>query len=67
MIRLPSGESLTSEPDPNLLGLGFVESGVGESGSALWNGVVGRSVIERSVVPLVRGSGVSDPFFLHLL
>jgi hypothetical protein len=35
MIQLPSGENLGGEPDPNLLGLGFVESGVGEGGSVL--------------------------------
>jgi hypothetical protein len=61
MIQLPSGESLGGEPDPNLLGLGFVDSGVSEGGSALWNDVVGRSVIERSAVPLVRGSTTGDP------
>jgi hypothetical protein len=42
MIQLPSGESLGGEPDPNLLGLGFVDSGVSEGGFALWNDVVGR-------------------------
>jgi hypothetical protein len=61
MIRLPSGESLGGELDSNPLGLGFVESGVREGGSALWNGVADRSVIVRSVVPLVRGSTVGDP------
>jgi hypothetical protein len=29
MTRLPSGEILGGEPDPNPLGLGFAESGVG--------------------------------------
>jgi hypothetical protein len=67
MIRLPSGESLGGEPNPNPLGLWFVESGVGEGGSTLWNGIAGRSMIERSIVPLVRGSTVDDPFFLLLL
>jgi hypothetical protein len=62
MMHLPSGESLGDEPDPNPLALGFVESGVGEGGSALWNGVVSRSVIERSAVPLVKGSTTGDPF-----
>jgi hypothetical protein len=60
MTRLPSGEILGGEPDPNPLGLGFAESGVGEGGSALWYGVVSRSLIVRSVVPLVRGSIASD-------
>jgi hypothetical protein len=67
MMRLPSGECLGGEPDPNPLGLGFVESNVREGGSALWNGVVGRSLIERSAVPLVKGSTASDPLFLLLL
>jgi hypothetical protein len=58
---LPSGESLDSEPDLNPLGLGFVVSGVGEGGSALRNGVAGWSVIERSAVPLLKGSTVGDP------
>jgi hypothetical protein len=35
MIQLPSGENLSGEPYPNPLGLGFVESGVGEGGSVL--------------------------------
>jgi hypothetical protein len=35
MTWLPSCEILNDEPDPNLLALGFVESGVGEGGSAL--------------------------------
>jgi hypothetical protein len=61
MTWLPSGEILGNESDPNPLGLGFVESSVSEGGSALWNGVAGRSVIEISVVPLVRGSTASDP------
>jgi hypothetical protein len=61
MTRLPSGEILGGELDPNPLGLGFVESSVGEGGSALWNGVAGRSVIERFVVPIVRGSTAGDP------
>jgi hypothetical protein len=60
-MRLPSGESLGGEPDPNPLGLGFVVSGVGEGGSALWNGVAGWSVIDRSVVPLVKGFTAGDP------
>jgi hypothetical protein len=61
MMWLPSGESLGGELDPNPLGLGFVESDVGKGGSALWNGVVGWSVIERSTVPLVKGSTTDDP------
>jgi hypothetical protein len=61
MMWLPSGESLGGELDPNLLGLGFVESGVGEGGSALWNGVADRSVIERSVVALVKGFSIGNP------
>jgi hypothetical protein len=61
MIRLPSGESLSGEPDPNSFGLGFVESSVGKGGAALWNGVVGQSVIERSAVLLIRGSIAGDP------
>jgi hypothetical protein len=44
MTRLPSGESRGGEPEPNPLGLGFAESGVGEGGSALWYGVVGQSL-----------------------
>jgi hypothetical protein len=35
MTQLPNGEILGGEPDPNPLGLGFVEFGVGEGGSAL--------------------------------
>jgi hypothetical protein len=62
MIRLLSGDILGGEPDPNLLGLGFAESGVGEGGFALWYGIVGRSLIVRSAVPLVRGSTIGDPF-----
>jgi hypothetical protein len=61
MMLLPSGESLGGELDPNPLGLGFVKSGVSEGGSALWNGVAGRSVIERSDMPLVKGSTTDDP------
>jgi hypothetical protein len=36
MTQLPSGEILGGEPDPKPLGLGLVESGVGEGGSGLW-------------------------------
>jgi hypothetical protein len=36
MMRLPSGESLSGEPDPNPLGLGFASFGVGDGGSDLW-------------------------------
>jgi hypothetical protein len=36
MIRLPSCESHGGEPEPNLLGLGFALSGVGDGRSALW-------------------------------
>jgi hypothetical protein len=36
MTRLPSGEIHDGEPEPNPLGLGFVVSGVGDGGSALW-------------------------------
>jgi hypothetical protein len=36
MIRLPSGESRGSEPEPDPLGLGFASSDVGDSGSTLW-------------------------------
>jgi hypothetical protein len=61
MTRLPSGESCDGDPEPNPLGLGFVESGVGEGGSAMWYGIISRSLIIRSAVPLVRGSTASDP------
>jgi hypothetical protein len=27
----------------------------------MWNGVAGRSVIERSAMPLIRGSTAGDP------
>jgi hypothetical protein len=36
MMRLPSGESRGGELDPDLLGLGFASSGVGDGGSSLW-------------------------------
>jgi hypothetical protein len=61
MTRFPSGEFLGSKPDPNPLGLGFADSGVGEFGSALWYGIADRSLIVRSAVPLVRGSTAGDP------
>jgi hypothetical protein len=61
MIRLLSGEILGGEPDPNLLGLGFAEFGVGEVGSTLWYDVAGQSLIIRSAIPLVRGSTTGDP------
>jgi hypothetical protein len=67
MTRLPSGEILGGEPDPNPLWLGFTESGIGEGGSALWYGVASRSLIVRLALPLVRGSTTSDPFFVLLL
>jgi hypothetical protein len=60
MTRLPSGESRDDEPKPDLLGLGFASSGVGDGGFGLWYGVAGWSVIERSVVPLDRGSTAGD-------
>jgi hypothetical protein len=61
MMRLPNGESHGSEPDPNPLGLGFAPSGVGDGGFALWYGIIGRSLIIRSAIPLVRGSTTGDP------
>jgi hypothetical protein len=61
MTRLPSGEICGGEPELNLLGLGFVVSGVGDGGSALWYGVAGRTLIVRLVVPYVRGSTAGDP------
>jgi hypothetical protein len=36
MMRLPSGESRGSLPNPDPLGLGFVSFGVGDGGSDLW-------------------------------
>jgi hypothetical protein len=36
MTRLPSGEILGGEPDPNPLGLGFASSDVGDGGFGLW-------------------------------
>jgi hypothetical protein len=36
-------------------------SGVGDGGSAPRRGIVGWSLIVRSVVPLVRGSTAGDP------
>jgi hypothetical protein len=36
MMQLPSGESRGGELDPDLLGLGFASSGVGDGGSSLW-------------------------------
>jgi hypothetical protein len=62
MIQLPSGEILGGELDPNPLGLGFAKSGVSEDGSTLWYGIVGRSLVVKSVIPLVRGSTVGNPF-----
>jgi hypothetical protein len=61
MTRLPSGENCGGEPEPDPLGSGFAVFGVSDGGSALGLGVVGRSLIMRSVVPHVRGSTVSDP------
>jgi hypothetical protein len=61
MTQLPSGEIFGGELDLNPLGLGFVVSGVGDGGSALWYGVVDQSLIVRSVVPQVRGSTADDP------
>jgi hypothetical protein len=66
MTQLPSGESHGGAMEPNPSGLGFAEPGVGEGGSALWYGVVDRSLIVRSVVPLVRGSTPSVIPFLVL-
>jgi hypothetical protein len=36
IMRLPSGESLGGEPDPNTLGLGFASSSVRDGGFGLW-------------------------------
>jgi hypothetical protein len=55
------GEILDGESDSNPLELGFVESGVSEGGSALWYAVAVRSLIIKSVVPLVRGCTIGDP------
>jgi hypothetical protein len=61
MTRLPSDEIHGGEPVLNPLGLGFAVSGVGDGGSALWYGVVGRSLIVRLATPLVRGSTAGNP------
>jgi hypothetical protein len=61
MTRLPSGEILDGELDPNPLGFGFAPSGVSDGGSALWYGIADRSLIIRSVVLIVRGSTAGDP------
>jgi hypothetical protein len=61
MIRLPNGETHGGEPDPDPLRLWFASSGVGDGGFALWYGVIDRSLIVRSAVPLVRGSTTDDP------
>jgi hypothetical protein len=63
MTRLPSGEIRVGEPEPNSLGLGFFMTGVGDGGSALWYGVVGRSLIMRSAIPRIRGSTTGCPLF----
>jgi hypothetical protein len=60
MTQLPSGEIRDGEPEHDPLG--FSSFGVGDGGSDRWKGVAGRSVIERSIVPLVRGSTAGDPF-----
>jgi hypothetical protein len=65
MIWLLSGEILGGEPDPNPLG--FVEFGVGEGGSVLWYGVVGRSLIVSSADPLLGVSSLATPFLVLLL
>jgi hypothetical protein len=67
MTRLPSGEILDGEPNPNPLGFGFVEFGVGEGGSAMWYDVTGQSLIVRSVVPLVRVPPPTTSFLVLLL
>jgi hypothetical protein len=67
MTRLPSGEIRGGEPEPDPLGLGFASSNVGGDGSGRWKGVASQSVIERSTMPLVKGSTVGDPFLLLLL
>jgi hypothetical protein len=59
---MPSGEIHDGDPKPNLLGLGLASSSVGDGGSSRWKGVTGRSLIVRSVVPLVKGFTVGDPF-----
>jgi hypothetical protein len=51
MIQLLRGE----------IHLGFIESGVSEGGSAMWYAVAVRSLIIKSVVPLVRGCTIGDP------
>jgi hypothetical protein len=61
MTRLPSGEIRGNEPEPNLLGLGFAVSSVGDGGSDLWYGLAGWSLIVKLVVPRVRGSTAGDP------
>jgi hypothetical protein len=67
MTRLPSGEIRGSEPEPNLLGLGFVVSSVGDGGSDLWYGLAGWSLIMKSAVPRVRGSTAGDPLSLSVV
>jgi hypothetical protein len=61
MTRLPSREIRIGEPEPNLLGLGLASSCVGDGGFGLWNRVVGRSLIMRSAISLVKGSSAGDP------
>jgi hypothetical protein len=61
MTQLPSGEIRSGDPEPNLLGLGLASFGAGDCGSGRWKGVVDRSLIVRSAVPLVRGSTAGDP------
>jgi hypothetical protein len=61
MTRLPSGEILGGQLEPNPLRLGLASSNVSDGGSGLWKGVADRSLIVRSVMPLVRGSTTGDP------
>jgi hypothetical protein len=61
MTQLLSGENRGGEPEPNSLGLGFAVFGVGNGGSTLGWVVAGRSLIERSAVPCVRGFTTGDP------
>jgi hypothetical protein len=58
MTQLLSGKILGGELEPDLLGLGFVMSSVGDGGSVRGWGVVGRSLI---AMPRIRGSTIGDP------
>jgi hypothetical protein len=63
---LSTSEICGCEAEPDLLGLGFAMSSVGDGGSTLWYGVASQSLIVRSAVPVSAVPSPVAPFLLLL-